>query len=359
MHLTPIGGTILCSNESWQYLGFHFDRKLSFRYHIDFYSNKVISTIKCMKMLGSSSRGLIPLQKWCLYKCCALSIALYGSQAWYYNKVPLNYSFKILRKMQWRAALWITRAFQTSSSGGIEAILGLIPIYLYIKKLYNHFFSRGYSLPHNHIIKSILSSDESSDHTLYSLSLDTLTFKQRSSLNSSLINMDNKKNKFIASFNPFNQEFSPGNRLIDSFSNIISFYPQGKNVKNHIQNLDFLMLRASSNSSTSLVISNVSIKNNVTTSLSHIHIHNKPVIKMLHCTMNVTSTEAKLLAIHCSINQSIGLHQINKIIVITDSLHAAKKIFESSMHPYQIHSAVISHELREFFMMSNDNHIKF
>ena len=94
------------------------------------------------------------------------------------------------------------------------------------------------------------------------------------------------------------------------------------------------MLRASSNSSTSLAISDASVKNSITTSISHIYMHNKPVIKMLYCAMNITSTEAKLLAVHCGINQSVGLHQINKIIVITDSLHAAKKIFESLMHLY-------------------------
>jgi len=118
------------------------------------------------------------------------------------------------------------------------------------------------------------------------------------------------------------------------------------------------MLRVSSDSSTSLVISDASVKNNITTSISHIHMHNKPVIKTLYCAMNITSTKAKLLAIHCGINQFIGLYQINKIIVITDSLHAAK-IFKSLIHSYQIHSAAISHELREFFMMSNDNHIEF
>ncbi len=74
------------------------------------------------------------------------------------------------------------------------------------------------------------------------------------------------------------------------------------------------MLRASSNSSTSLAISDASVKNSITTSISHIYMHNKPVIKMLHCAMNITSTEAKLLAVHCGINQSVGLHQINKII---------------------------------------------
>jgi len=106
--------------------------------------------------------------------------------------------------MQQKVVLWITGAFQTSSSGGIEAILGLIPIHLHVKKLYNHFLSRDYSLLHNHIIKSIFSPDELLDYTPHSLSLDTLTFKQRSCLNSSLINMDNKKNKFIPIFDSFN-----------------------------------------------------------------------------------------------------------------------------------------------------------
>ena len=137
----------------------------------------------------------------------------------------LDYSLKILRKLQQRAVLWISGAFYISSSGGIEAISGLIPIYLHIKKLYNHFHSRGFSLPHNHIIKSILSSNGFSEHNPHSLSLNTLTSKQRLHLSSSLINMDNKKNEFLPFFDPFNQEFSPGNHLIDSFSNRFSFHP--------------------------------------------------------------------------------------------------------------------------------------
>jgi len=43
-----------------------------------------------------------------------------------------------LRKMQRRAVVWITRAFCISPTAGIEAIADLIPIYLYLKKLYGH-----------------------------------------------------------------------------------------------------------------------------------------------------------------------------------------------------------------------------
>ena len=46
-------------------------------------------------------------------------------------------------------------------------------------------------------------------------------------------------------------------------------------------------------------------------------------------------------------------------MVITDSLYATKRIFNSSVHPYQIHSAVISQELKKFFSKDTRNHIKF
>ena len=41
----------------------------------------------------------------------------------------------LLAAMQRKAALWILGAFCTSSTGRIEALKGLIPIYLYLKKL--------------------------------------------------------------------------------------------------------------------------------------------------------------------------------------------------------------------------------
>ena len=105
LDLMPLGGPVLYPKDIWYYLGFFFDWKLFFHQHIDFYANKAILTIKCIKMLGNSTRGLNLLQKRYLYRSCALPIALYGFQLWYYNKVPLYYPLKSLRKMQWRAAL--------------------------------------------------------------------------------------------------------------------------------------------------------------------------------------------------------------------------------------------------------------
>ena len=151
LNLTPISGSLLLPKETWRYLGFIFDRKLTFRNYIDFYSNKAILTIKCMKFLGNLTRGINPLQKKRLYRCYALSIALYGFQLWYYNKVLTYYHLNILRKMQWRATLWITEAFWTSLTLGVETIARLVPIHLHLKKLYGRFLLWQSFLPSNYI----------------------------------------------------------------------------------------------------------------------------------------------------------------------------------------------------------------
>ena len=77
LDLTPIGGSVLWPKNTWKYLGFIFNRKLAFYQHINFYSNKAMSTVKCMKILGSSNRGINPSQKRLLYRSCILPIALY------------------------------------------------------------------------------------------------------------------------------------------------------------------------------------------------------------------------------------------------------------------------------------------
>ena len=160
--------------------------------------------------------------------------------------------------------------------------------------------------------------------------------KQNSWLYSLLINMNERCNEFLPAFSSFNNEFSLGNRLINSFSDQFSFHNQTHDIKSYMQNLDTITIEASNNLYFSIIIADTSIQNNVATSISHIHSHNSPVIKTIHQVINVTSTEAKLFAIRYGINQAVSILNINWIIVITDFLHMAKKFFDSSLHPYQI-----------------------
>ena len=77
LNLSFLDGPILTSKNSWKYLGFIFDRKLTFYQHVDLYSNRALSLVKCMKMLGNSLCDISLLQKWLLYRCCIFPITLY------------------------------------------------------------------------------------------------------------------------------------------------------------------------------------------------------------------------------------------------------------------------------------------
>jgi len=161
-------------------------------------------------------------------------------------------------------------------------------------------------------------------------------------------------------FDSLNPEFSPGNRIIDIFASCFSFHIFSKcNLNKYIQQLNNLAIKTSDIPSIALVISNISIKNNVATSISYIHIHNKPITKTLHHAVNVTSTEAELFAIRCSINQATCYNEISKIIVVTNSIHAARKIFNSLLYPFQKQSADVLKELQMFFSLHQKNSIKF
>jgi len=63
---------------------------------------------------------------------------------------------KILNKMQRRATIWILRAFKTSSSEGIKAIAGIIPIKFHLQKLAERSLIRFFKLSANHIIRDLM-----------------------------------------------------------------------------------------------------------------------------------------------------------------------------------------------------------
>ena len=173
--------------------------------------------------------------------------------------------------------------------------------------------------------------------------------------------MANRSNKCFSSFTPLDLEFSSGLKVIDNFSDHISFNvcDKGKDNKSCIHQLDEMVLEFSSSLSITIITSNMSIKNNVATSISHTHIYNKPITKMIHYVVHITSTEAKLFAIRCGINQFMNFDIISKIIAITNSIYAARKIFDLLVHPYQVQSAAILSDLHKFFNHHENNFIEF
>ena len=55
LNFSFLRGPTLHPKDTQRYLGFIFDRNLSFQQYIDFYANKIMSTVKYMKILGNST----------------------------------------------------------------------------------------------------------------------------------------------------------------------------------------------------------------------------------------------------------------------------------------------------------------
>ena len=147
---------------------------------------------------------------------------------------------------------------------------------------------------------------------------------------------------------------------MDIFSDCFSFNLVDKKGKDNIcaQELDNLVL-SNSIPSSALILTDASIKDNITTSIVHVHQANYPLIKTVHHAVLVTSSKAELFTMRCGINQACNKDNISKIVVITDSIHLVKCIFNSLLHPLQSHLAAILSELRLFFNKSQDNSIEF
>jgi len=235
----------------------------------------------------------------------------------------------MLGKMQRRVAILILGAFKISLSFSIEAIAGLIPINFHLQKLSRRLQLHTHSLSTNHILCFLIEPRMKDSTKLHSLSLGFLSKHQCQLIKGPIVNMDNHFNEVFPSFDPLISEISPRYRIIDNFSSHFSFHSFSKckedNLKSCVHRLDELAIESSNNPSHALVITDASIKNNIAISILHIHIHNKPITKILYHAVNVTSTEAKLFTIRYSINQATNSSGISKIIVVTDSIHAREK----------------------------------
>jgi len=136
-----------------------------------------------------------------------------------------------------------------------------------------------------------------------------MTSKQYLEIKSSVVDANNYFNGIFPVFNFLSNEFSPGSCLVNNFSSCFFFYRA--NCKNkeskaaQFHKLNDIVLNASSNSNLVIVVSDTSIKNNVATSITHIHLHSNPIKKTLYYAVGIISTKAKLFAIRYSINQAI------------------------------------------------------
>ena len=275
INLISVDGPILHLKPIWRYLGFFFNRKLNFHYRIHHYTTKCLSTLNAIKMLGNSSRGFLPTQKCLLYRTCIIPIALYDFQLWFFKGAPMVKNIMELKKIQWRVALWITSAFCTSPSEDIEAIAGLIPIHLHLKKLNGWYHLRYATILPSHAINSLLDKHQNRNQNQHKFSLANLTSKQKSKLKSPIKDISKRLNEIKDEFDPFHVIFHPGLWLVDHFSDRIVFYSpessEDKGLFTHSSKLNLAFEKMQESPEDIAVITDESIKTSgLATVITHV-----------------------------------------------------------------------------------------
>jgi len=222
---------------------------------------------------------------------------------------------------------------------------------------------RTASLLKNHALNSLLNNHLSKKIKHHQLSLKNLTSKQQQKPKSFIVDSNNYLNGLFPSFNNLHKELLAGFHLVVNYHDCFSFHIMNyreKDINNtHICNYDRIFQDTLLDPKTVIIISNTSIKKNIATSVLHVYSGCNILAKTIHHAINVTSIEVELFAIRCSINQAVQVENVTNIIIIINTIHATRQIFNSSSHSYQLQSIAITQDLRIFFNKSSNNSIAF
>ena len=140
------------------------------------------------------------------------------------------------------------------------------------------------------------------------MTITHLTSKQWLKIKSPIVDSNNCLNELFPSFDSLDREFSPGFCLVDTFSDCFSFYLVNWKDANakiaHCNKLNNIYKGSLIDQNMVLIISDASVKNNITTSVLYIHRDQDIIAKTIYHAMNIASTEAELFAIKCDINHA-------------------------------------------------------
>ncbi|CAA7267773.1 unnamed protein product [Cyclocybe aegerita] len=333
------------------YLGFYFDRGLTFHEHICYYATKAFTTMQAMCMLGNSTRGLSPKQQHLLYRSCMVPIATYSSCLWYFDGACNKGTMNQLKWMQQKAALWITGAFRTSPTGGLEALAGLIPVHLMLKKLATCAVYCVATLSETHPLCSMMGERLLKRAVPHAHSAALMTLAMRGRVKSTIMEVDERVHTLTESFTPFVPEARPGDRLLDRFADRLHFDERNP-TQDRRPYLDKLIAKVRADPLTVLAATDGSVPQSnqyQAASAAIIYKGHRELKKTHYVSGRVTTPDAELNAIVCAVRLAVKQANCQHIMVFTDSMGSAHRVVDPSIHSGQAFSLSVCCALQEWF----------
>ena len=128
-----LNGTIINFSKEVKYLGVILDRKLNWREHLQKIQSRATKALWACKRLYGRTWGLKPRMIYWSFLTIIRPMVTYASLVWW-PKTEEKVMQTLLYKVQRMACLGITGAMKTCPTAAMEALLGLTPLHLHIKK---------------------------------------------------------------------------------------------------------------------------------------------------------------------------------------------------------------------------------
>ena len=129
-------GITITPPSSIRWLGFHLDRKLSFRHHVNLLAKKGHAIVCGLKVLGNTIEGISPSNLQLLYKTVVVPAITYGCQLWFNPDKPSHSLLRPLERVQHKALLAIGGAFWDSQEEALQILTYVPNLESTIRKLY-------------------------------------------------------------------------------------------------------------------------------------------------------------------------------------------------------------------------------
>ena len=140
-------GTCIEPSDVQRWLGFWFDRKLSWKHHIQTRTASAMRVFRALSRLGNTKRGHSQSALRQLYQSCITTVADFGAEVWWNQQKTQCRSFQQLQNQAMRK---IAGAFKTTPIAALEAELGLPPADLRLDRIQRAYATRLLTLPENH-----------------------------------------------------------------------------------------------------------------------------------------------------------------------------------------------------------------
>ena len=154
-----------------RYLGVWFDRKLSFKDHVEKRIAAASRMFYSISRLANTERDLSFQAMRRLYIACIASIADYGVPIWWKNQAFLLDKFNKLQNAALRRMLG---AFRTSSISAMEIEASILPTQVRFEKLCKNYALRILQMQETHPVKSRVSANSSFSSNVNGINLAEL-----------------------------------------------------------------------------------------------------------------------------------------------------------------------------------------